>query len=426
MTFVRSIVIVTAAALMTVVWPGDAEAQYFRLAINRIEVWGPQDSTESTCPTSYWPNVCVGWDRRDEVYFTVAGVTGQNATVSAPYVPLPPHGSPYGMRTARDGGPSNFGNIPLWNGQWQYLAAGQYAFFVVFVRERDVEPLTLTTAVNNAAAEMRQVRLNAQLPEETAIAQLESVARRLYQNLTADGDDIITTFTVHIRMPLLNPGLMSKWKPLDPAPIPFSQSNWAAEFVPSYNFTNTIETFAGWAYDVEANIQQLISPVVNTNSGKCLDVANASVLNGGNVQQYACSGRFPGYFGYYDQTANQQWILNPWGVGFESIFSLISVNSGLCLDVESESLLDGANVQQYSCRTRWLGSSHQQWHLTFVNRFTPAHEFGYELRNMRSGKCLDVASGSLLNGANVQQFTCHGGTNQLWLPYGYRAFFPIQ
>src|SRR5262245_27233606 len=144
MTFVRTMMIVTATVLMTVVWTGNAEAQLFRLAINEINLWGPQDSTESTCPTSAWPNVCVGWDRTDEVYFTVAGVTGQNAAISLPYIPLPPHGSPYGMRAPREGGPSTFRNIPLWNGQWQYVSAGQYAFFAVFVRERDREPLTLT------------------------------------------------------------------------------------------------------------------------------------------------------------------------------------------------------------------------------------------------------------------------------------------
>ncbi|MCL7429631.1 family 43 glycosylhydrolase [Streptomyces sp. YS415] len=38
----------------------------------------------------------------------------------------------------------------------------------------------------------------------------------------------------------------------------------------------------------------------------------------------------------------------------------------------------------------------------------------YTLSNRNSGKCLDVAGGSTADGANVQQWTCNGGTNQRW------------
>ena len=86
MHFVGSTMIVAAAALATAAWPGNGEAQYFRLAINEINMSGPQDSTE--------PSPCTwGWfcaDRRDEVYFTLATITGQNVAVSAPFIPLQP------------------------------------------------------------------------------------------------------------------------------------------------------------------------------------------------------------------------------------------------------------------------------------------------------------------------------------------------
>jgi hypothetical protein len=409
-------IILTASVLMAVAWPGRAEAQYFRLAISEINLWGPQDSTESTCPTSQWPSVCVGWDRRDEVYFTVAGVTGQNAAISLPYIPLPPHGSPYGMRSPQDGGPSTFRNIPLWDGHWQSMAAGQFAFFVVFVRERDSEPLTLASDVQNAANQMRQVRVGTQLSQDAAVGQLESIARRLFENLSSDTDDVIAALTVHIRIPTLNPAVMATWKPLDTTASPFAQSSWSAKFYRSHNCC-----FIGWGYETMMNIQQLISPVVNRNSGKCLDVVNADLRGGANVQQYACSGRYPGYYSYYDATPNQQWILNPWFPDVDNAFSLISVNSGLCLDVAGGSVDDGANVQQYACQR--LGfDSHQQWRFNPTYSPTPPYATGLEMRNVKSDKCLDVADASLVDGGNVQQFTCHRGTNQLWLPYGYLPF----
>ena len=34
--------------------------------------------------------------------------------------------------------------------------------------------------------------------------------------------------------------------------------------------------------------------------------------------------------------------------------------------------------------------------------------------SVNSNKCLDVAGGSTADRANVQQFGCHGGANQLW------------
>jgi len=38
----------------------------------------------------------------------------------------------------------------------------------------------------------------------------------------------------------------------------------------------------------------------------------------------------------------------------------------------------------------------------------------YRLTAKHSGRCLDVAGVSTSNGANVQQWECHGGDNQKW------------
>ncbi|HYR86544.1 MAG TPA: RICIN domain-containing protein [Terriglobia bacterium] len=46
------------------------------------------------------------------------------------------------------------------------------------------------------------------------------------------------------------------------------------------------------------------------------------------------------------------------------------------------------------------------------------------MRNVNSDKCLEVAGASTADQANVQQFTCHTGSNQLWRTTGYWQFAP--
>jgi GH43 family beta-xylosidase len=45
---------------------------------------------------------------------------------------------------------------------------------------------------------------------------------------------------------------------------------------------------------------------------------------------------------------------------------------------------------------------------------TAATPTSYRIVNRNSGKCLEVAGGSTADGANIQQWTCNGGTNQRW------------
>ena len=83
---------------------------------------------------------------------------------------------------------------------------------------------------------------------------------------------------------------------------------------------------------------------------------------------------------------------------------IVSKNSGKCLDVAGAGTHDGANVQQYDCH----GGANQLWTLTDKGN-------GYYLITAKnSGKCLDVAGVATHNGANVQQYDCHSGANQLW------------
>ncbi|MBC9730383.1 RICIN domain-containing protein [Streptomyces sp. TRM68367] len=84
--------------------------------------------------------------------------------------------------------------------------------------------------------------------------------------------------------------------------------------------------------------------------------------------------------------------------------TLAARHSGKCADVASSSTANGATLQQWSCHD----GTNQQWTLRDLGN-------GYmQLVAQHSGKCLDVASSSTANGATLQQWSCHDGTNQQW------------
>jgi hypothetical protein len=87
-------------------------------------------------------------------------------------------------------------------------------------------------------------------------------------------------------------------------------------------------------------------------------------------------------------------------------------HSGLCANVVGESTSNGARVQQYTCKSVY---NNDKW------EFVPgANENGtefYYLVNENSGLCANVVGESVLNGALVQQYTCHSiAFNDLWWP----------
>lgn len=138
------------------------------------------------------------------------------------------------------------------------------------------------------------------------------------------------------------------------------------------------------------------------HSGKCLDVAWFSTVDGGDIVQSWCSG-----------AANQTWALH---LITNHYFMLVSKHSGKCMDVQNGSLQHAADVIQWSCN----GSDSQLWNPIYIKT-----ENGipyYILENKKSWKCLDVAWFSMSNGGNVLQANCTATDNQLWdlrdLTYG--------
>ncbi|RZT79377.1 dienelactone hydrolase [Micromonospora violae] len=117
------------------------------------------------------------------------------------------------------------------------------------------------------------------------------------------------------------------------------------------------------------------SEIVGTQSGRCIDVPNASRTNGTRVQLYNCNRQTNQAWTY---TSNKQ----------------LQVYGTMCLDAAGSG--NGAAVQIYSCHS----GTNQQWNVNSNGTIS----------GVQSGRCLDVWSTS--NGAQVQLYDCHGQTNQ--------------
>ena len=87
---------------------------------------------------------------------------------------------------------------------------------------------------------------------------------------------------------------------------------------------------------------------------------------------------------------------------------LVVNSSGLCVDVDDNSLANDAVIDQWTCKT--TGQANQEWQWNPVSG-------GYgELQNENSGADLVVLSASTANGAKIIQYTQNGTTNGLWKP----------
>jgi len=92
-------------------------------------------------------------------------------------------------------------------------------------------------------------------------------------------------------------------------------------------------------------------------------------------------------------------------------YHIISVASGLCLNVLASSLADGGRLITYACQD---GYDNDKWGVS------GAADGSYVLRAKHSGKVMDVNGSSTAPGVPLQQWTMLGGPNQHWrlLPAG--------
>ncbi|MGW6929820.1 RICIN domain-containing protein [Lentzea sp. NPDC054927] len=84
-------------------------------------------------------------------------------------------------------------------------------------------------------------------------------------------------------------------------------------------------------------------------------------------------------------------------------YNLVNYKSNRCMSVENGgSTANGANIIQWSCND----GSEQLW-----------YRVGDQLKNRKSGKCLSVSGGgSTANGAELIQWSCNDGAEQRWTP----------
>jgi hypothetical protein len=130
--------------------------------------------------------------------------------------------------------------------------------------------------------------------------------------------------------------------------------------------------------------------IVNSNSGKALDVCGVSTADGACVQQYARSGG-----------TNQQWQFVDSGGGF---YRLRARHSGKVLDVFNWSTVDGGALVQWPD----LNGANQQF------RLADSPGGLVRLINRNSGKAVEVQGASTADGARVVQRTDSGAANQQW------------
>jgi hypothetical protein len=109
-------------------------------------------------------------------------------------------------------------------------------------------------------------------------------------------------------------------------------------------------------------------------------------------------------------TANQRWtIWQQTTVGNYGAFMLKNVKSGKCLDMATDVPEgNGVRVQQYTCNYQ----PNQLWWAVPVA--TDWSKGWVELVNLKSWRCLDATGATYVDGAPLQVWGCGGGWNQRW------------
>lgn len=131
--------------------------------------------------------------------------------------------------------------------------------------------------------------------------------------------------------------------------------------------------------------------IIASHSGKALDTWAWGTTDGTNIAQYD----------YWGGDA-QKFIVTPVDGIWHKISPVISTSQAF--DVADGSVDSGANIQTYN----YWGHACQQF------RFEDAGNGMYYIINRNSDMCLDVDGFSQDDGANVMQWTCLGGTNQMF------------
>jgi hypothetical protein len=91
---------------------------------------------------------------------------------------------------------------------------------------------------------------------------------------------------------------------------------------------------------------------------KCLDVSDASLEDGANLQQYTCNG----------SSAQEFYVTS---TEIEGVYEIVNTNSDKCVDVWLDNYDDGANIQQGEC----YHGENQRWRFEVVDPFNHTNLF---------------------------------------------------
>ena len=119
--------------------------------------------------------------------------------------------------------------------------------------------------------------------------------------------------------------------------------------------------------------------VVGGQSGRCIDVPNASQTNGTQVQLYDCNN-----------AANQTWTYTS--------SKQLQVYGNKCLDANGKGTSNGTTVIIWDCN----GQTNQQWNLNTNGTIT----------GQQSGLCVDATGAATGNGTKLILWSCNGQGNQ--------------
>jgi hypothetical protein len=121
--------------------------------------------------------------------------------------------------------------------------------------------------------------------------------------------------------------------------------------------------------------------LVGAPSNRCIDVPNASTVNGTQVALWDCHGG-----------ANQRWT--------STAARELRVYGNKCLDAFGAGTTNGTAAIIWDCH----GGTNQQWNVNANGTIT----------GVQSGLCLDAAGTGTANGTRIQLWACTGGANQQW------------
>lgn len=163
-----------------------------------------------------------------------------------------------------------------------------------------------------------------------------------------------------------------------------------------------------WEYSWNGSNAQLWKFIVNSDGsyyiksklGTVVDIFSGIIAEGTNIQMYTANG-----------SDAQKWKLESGKDGIDErplengTYTISNAtNSKQVLDIASAVETDYANIQMYASNN----TSAQRFELYYVGNGY------YQILSEKSGKSLDVANGSKKQGANVWQYSWNGSEAQLW------------